>query len=101
MAAGGGDINLINKLIHEPARLSIMAVLSACEQADFKYLMNATALTKGNLSSHLAKLEKAKYITIEKKFVGKLPQTTVSITKQGLREFRTYVKKIRQVMKNL
>jgi DNA-binding MarR family transcriptional regulator len=91
----------INKLIHEPARLSIMAALSACVQADFKYLMNSTGLTKGNLSSHLAKLENAGYIEVEKKFVNKMPNTTVWLTNLGKKEFTKYTKQMRKVMKSL
>lgn len=91
----------INKLIHEPARLSIMAVLSACEQADFKYLENSTNLTAGNLSSHLSKLEKANYIDIQKSFKGKVPVTMVRITKNGMKEFNKYLKQMRAMMKNL
>ena len=58
------DLTNIDRLIHEPSRLAIMAVLSACESADFTYLLNTTGLTKGNLSAHLSKLEDAGYIKI-------------------------------------
>ena len=47
----------INRLVHEPSRLAILTALSACEKADFVFLLNVTRLTKGNLSSHLSKLE--------------------------------------------
>lgn len=49
------DIITFDRLIHEPSRLAIVAVLSSCESADFTYLLNATDLSKGNLSSHLKK----------------------------------------------
>ena len=101
MEASAGDFGNLNKLIHEPARLSIMAVLSACEGTDFNYLMNTTELTKGNLSSHLSKLENAKYVKIEKRFVGKVTHTSIKITKLGNKEFRNYVKQMRGMMKNL
>ncbi len=101
MAGTQDPFSRINKLIHEPARLSIMAVLSACAEADFKYLMNATSLTRGNLSSHLSKLETAGYIKIDKKFVNKIPRTTVSLTSLGRKEFADYTKQIREVMKKL
>ncbi|HEX9745324.1 MAG TPA: transcriptional regulator [bacterium] len=95
------DINSINKLIHEPARMSIMAVLSAVDQADFKYLMTSTNLTKGNLSLHLSKLEDASYIEIIKSFIGKTPNTNVRLTRLGRTEFNNYIRQMRKLMKNL
>lgn len=73
----------LDKLIHEPARLAIMTALSACTSADFTFLQQLTGLTKGNLSSHLSKLEEAHFITIEKRFIGKTPNTLISLTHQG------------------
>lgn len=57
------DIVSLDKLIHQPSRLALMAVLYSCEGADFVYLQNATGLTKGNLSSHLSKLEEGPAIS--------------------------------------
>lgn len=74
----------LDRLIHEPARLAVMTALSASEGADFLFLQRITGLTKGNLSSHLGKLEKAGLVKIEKSFVGKMPNTFVSLTKKGL-----------------
>jgi len=80
----------LDKLIHEPARLAIMAVLFACDAADFTYLLNATGLTKGNLSSHLSKLEEAGYVEIEKRFLGKVPNTLCRLTPTGRKAFTEY-----------
>ncbi len=80
----------IDRTIHEPARLIIMAILSAVEEADFLYLLTATGLTKGNLSSHLSRLEDAGYITIEKSFAGKMPRTTARQTEDGNRALEEY-----------
>jgi DNA-binding transcriptional ArsR family regulator len=62
---------VLDRLIHEPGRLAILTVLSSVRDADFVFLQRATGLTKGNLSSHLAKLEEAGLVAIEKRFVGK------------------------------
>jgi DNA-binding MarR family transcriptional regulator len=72
-----------DRLVHEPARLAIMTGLSACRNADFTFLLQLTGLTKGNLSSHLSKLEEAGLIQIEKRFVNKVPNTLVSLTEKG------------------
>ena len=80
----------LNKLIHEPARLAILTALSACESADFLYLQRLTGLSKGNLSSHLSKLEEGGLIHIEKGFVGKKPQTIVSLTDNGRTAIETH-----------
>ncbi|HEY6371544.1 MAG TPA: transcriptional regulator [Candidatus Sulfotelmatobacter sp.] len=87
----------LDRVIHEPARLMIMTVLYAAEEADFLYLQRECALTQGNLSSHLAKLENAGYVLIEKMFKGKYPLTVCSLTQKGRTAFGSYVQKIRVV----
>lgn len=78
------ELAQLNKLVHEPARLSILTALSACTMAEFLFLQDLTGLTKGNLSSHLAKLEDAGLVAIDKHFVRrKIPQTTIRITAEG------------------
>jgi DNA-binding transcriptional ArsR family regulator len=73
----------LDRLVHEPGRLAILTVLSSVQDADFLFLQRATGLTKGNLSSHLAKLEDAGLVDIEKRFVRKKPNTGVAITPLG------------------
>ena len=74
---------VLDRLIHEPARLAILTVLSSVRAADFVFLQRATGLTQGNLSSHLTKLEDAGLIRIEKSFVGKRPNTSAALTPVG------------------
>jgi DNA-binding transcriptional ArsR family regulator len=85
----------IDRIIHEPARLMIVALLNAVKEADFQYLHQATGLTKGNLSVHLSKLEDARYIEIEKSFRGKYPLTICRLTKEGREVLDTYRKVIK------
>jgi DNA-binding transcriptional ArsR family regulator len=87
----------LDRVIHEPARLMIMTVLYAVREADFLYLQRECGLTQGNLSSHLAKLEDARYVLIEKTFKGKYPLTVCRLTKTGREAFEEYVQKIRVV----
>jgi DNA-binding MarR family transcriptional regulator len=77
------QITELDRTVHEPARLAILTVLSACEEADFVFLQCATGLTNGNLSAHLSKLEDAGLIEITKRFLDKKPQTLVSLTAIG------------------
>jgi DNA-binding transcriptional ArsR family regulator len=86
----------IDRVIHEPARLMIVALLAAVAEADFQYLHQSTGLTKGNLSVHLSKLETAGYIEIKKSFRGKYPLTICRLTEEGKETFDTY----RRVIKN-
>ena len=79
------DDLFLDRLIHEPGRLAILTVLSSVSDADFVFLLRATRLTKGNLSSHLTKLEDAGLVTIEKRFVRKKPNTNVALTAEGKR----------------
>ncbi len=85
----------IDRLIHEPSRMLIMAILYAGEQVSFLYLLNETGLTKGNLSNHLTRLEQAGYILIEKSFRGRVPQTLLSITPEGRSAFQIYRKQLK------
>jgi len=91
----------IDRLIHEPARFVIMAYLYVVESADFLYLMSQTGLTRGNLSSHLSKLETAGYISIKKEFVEKIPRTLLRLTGEGRAAFRNYRKNMRRLLEHL
>ena len=77
------EIAGLDKLIHEPARLAIITLLSTVESADFLALQRLTGLTSGNLSVHLSKLEEGKLISYSKKIVGKKTKTQVKITEKG------------------
>ncbi len=96
-----GSMQDIDKLIHEPARLLLMAHLYVVESADFTYLMRQTDLTWGNLSSHMSKLEEAKYIEVIKEFKGKRPNTMLKLTKRGRKAFRQYRQQMLDVLENL
>lgn len=85
----------IDRLIHEPARLMIVAILYAVESADFLYLKRETELTKGNLSSHLSRLEEAGYVNIEKTYKGKIPLTICNLTDKGRKAFEDYRKQMK------
>lgn len=91
-------INEVDRTIHEPSRLMIVAMLSAVKEADFLYLLQATELTKGNLSSHLSRLEKAGYIEIEKTFVGKTSRTVCRLTDEGQKALAEYREQIRVIL---
>ena len=91
----------IDKLIHEPARLMIMAQLYVVEEADFIFLMRQTGLTWGNLSSHMSKLEEAEYIEVRKEFLDKKPHTILKLTQKGRDAFTEYRRNIDQVFKDL
>jgi DNA-binding MarR family transcriptional regulator len=88
----------VDRLIHEPSRSVILAVLSAAQSADFLYLQRETGLTKGNLSVHLSKLEAAGYIKIEKTYRGKLPLTLCSLTEEGRLAFANYRKQLKHFL---
>jgi DNA-binding transcriptional ArsR family regulator len=85
----------VDRLIHEPSRSIILAVLSAVDSADFLYLQRETDLTKGNLSVHLSKLEEAGLIQIEKTYRGKVPLTLCRIREKGQEAFEKYLNQLK------
>lgn len=80
----------LDRIVHEPARLRILTILSGVEYADFNFLLNTLGLTKGNLSSHMDKLEKAGYVEVNKSFNGKIPHTEFRITPEGKQALEKY-----------
>jgi DNA-binding MarR family transcriptional regulator len=82
----------LDPLIHETARLKAMTVLNDAESADFNYLLVATGMTRGNLSTHMAKLVNAGYVEEEKRFLDRKPHTEYSITPAGRKAYRNYVR---------
>ena len=88
------SISNVDRLLHEPSRTIIVAILYAVESADFLYLQREAGLTKGNLSAHLSKLEKASYVNIEKTYKGKIPLTLCKLTDDGRKAFEAYRKQL-------
>lgn len=80
----------LDRIIHEPGRLMILAILNAVGEADFLFLIQQTDLTRGNLSSHTTKLENAGYIEIEKSFNEKVPRTVYRLTSSGRAALSNY-----------
>ena len=91
----------IDRVIHEPARLAIMALLYVVESADFTFLMNQTSLSWGNLSTHMSKLEEVGYIEVEKSFKGRRPNTSLRLTHSGREAFQVYRQDMKQMLDGL
>lgn len=91
----------LNEVIHQPARLRIMAILDAVSterQVTFSFLKGSLGLTDGNLGAHLHKLEEAGYVSITKTFVRQKPQTYVEITETGRRVFEEHREALKQIL---
>jgi DNA-binding MarR family transcriptional regulator len=91
----------LDRAIHSPARLMILAYLAAVDSADFIFLMNQVGLTRGNLSSHLNTLEEAGYISIQKDFVDKVPRTLIRLTSEGRDAIHNYREQMRSIIDKL
>lgn len=91
----------VDRVVHEPTRLVLLSILYAVQSADFTYLANETGLTKGNLSSHLLRLEQANYIVLNKTYRGKIPLTICQITPEGSSAFESYLKTVGQFLETL
>ncbi len=95
------SISEIDRTIHEPARLMIMAHLFVVDNADFLFLQRQTGLTGGNLSSHLSKLEDAGYINARKEFLDRKPHTVLQLTSKGRIALQEYRQNMKPLFKEL
>ena len=103
MSATKKDVHLpnveeVDKIIHESARLIIMSYLYLVESADFLFIMQQSGLSFGNLSSHMKKLEEAGYIEVIKEFVDRRPRTSLKLTSAGRKAFTDYREKMRSLL---
>ena len=92
------NLSGLDRVIHEPARLMLVALLSSVESADFLFLLKESDLTKGNLSVHLSRLEEAGYIQTKKTFRGKIPHTEYRLTPKGKSAFDQYRKSLGSIL---
>lgn len=88
-------ISGLDRVIHEPGRLMIVALLAVVKECDFLYLLHETEMSNGNLSSHLARLEEAGYVEVEKTYRGKVPLTLLRLTRAGRAAFEDYRKALK------
>ena len=96
-----GNIQNVDRLIHEPSRLMITASLYVVQSADFTFLLHQTGMTPGNLSAHLSKLEDAGYVEVTKEFIERKPHTALALTKKGRMALKEYRRKIKQFVEKL
>ena len=95
------SVSEIDRIIHEPARLIIMAHLYVVESAYFLFRMQQMDFSFGNLSSHMSKLEQAGFISVQKEFVDRKPHTMLSLTKSGREAFKDYRKRMRSLFEDM
>ena len=89
----------LDPLLHNELRLSIMSILVSVESAEFGYLLETTAASKGNLSVQISKLRDVDYILVTKSFKNNMPLTTCKISKKGDKAFKDYVNQISKYLK--
>jgi DNA-binding transcriptional ArsR family regulator len=99
--SGLASVLQLDRLIHEPARLLIMSILTGAESAEFGFIETLSGLSKGNLSSHLGKLEVAGLVEISKTFRGKRPLTTVRATTTGRQALADYRQRLAAVIAHI
>lgn len=88
----------VDRLVHDPVRYALMAYLHVVARADFTFLLRQLGVSRGNLSSHMSKLEEAGYVAVDKSFVDNRPRTMYSVTKEGRKAFRDYRARMMQAI---
>lgn len=91
---------MFDPLLHQEVRSRLVSLLVANDELPFKALKEMLAVSDGNLSSHLAKLEKEQYIKIEKTFEGKRPKTLVRLTRTGQKAFEAYIETLKHFIED-
>lgn len=91
----------LNKIIHERVRLGIMSALSTSNKLTFNDIKQILKATDGNLGMHLRMLEKHEYIEVEKKFIGRKPQSSYNISQKGKEAFGSYIKVMEKLISNM
>ena len=89
-----------NKAFESKARLGIMSVLVVNDFAEFNRLKELLSLTDGNLASHLKALEELNYITVQKQFIGRKPNTTYQVTETGKQAFAQHLNALEAFLKS-
>jgi DNA-binding transcriptional ArsR family regulator len=97
LASSLEEIDPLDRLVHEPARLIILTALASCASADFVFLQRVTRLTNGNLSAHLSKLYDAGLVTVEKRFIDRKPNTNIAISAKGRRAVDEHWRRLEQL----
>jgi DNA-binding MarR family transcriptional regulator len=92
------EIMNIDRLVHSPARLSILTYLSVVEEGDAVYLLNQTGLTWGNLSANVTRLQEAGYIEVAKEFKDRKSHTLLRLTGRGRKAFRDYQNTMKELL---
>jgi DNA-binding PadR family transcriptional regulator len=92
------DLPELNPVVHGRLRLALLSLLSGVEEAEFTWLRDKTQASDGNLGAQLLKLEQARYVSVEKKFVLRKPQTLYRITAAGRQALSEYVQALRQLL---
>ena len=88
----------INKAFDHRIRLGMMSVLMVNENVDFNALKELLGVTDGNLASHIKALELENYISVEKQFIGKKPNTKYSITVIGRKAFQEHIEALEKLI---
>ena len=92
------DLPQLNPVVHGRLRLALLSLLSGVEEAEFTWLRAKTDATDGNLGAQLLKLEEAGYVSVEKKFHLRKPQTIYRITAAGSQALTEYVVALKQLL---
>jgi len=95
------EIPVVDELLHEPARLKLLAILSVVKRTDFTYLLRISGLSKGNLSVQMSRLSDAELVLIEKSFHGNRPRTMYQLTQAGRQALRAYKKNMLAILNAL
>lgn len=95
------NIDDLHKAFESRIRLGVMSALLVNDALDFTTLRNLLDVTDGNLATHLKALEKEGFLTVEKSFIGRKPNTSYSVTEDGKKAFEAHLKALESLIKGI
>ena len=89
----------LDPLLHSQLRLAIVSLLMTSDEVDFNQIKDMTDATSGNISVQISKLQEAGYIEVVKSFKNNYQNTSLTITKKGIKAFENYIESLKQYIK--
>ncbi|MEW2246860.1 MULTISPECIES: winged helix-turn-helix domain-containing protein [unclassified Streptomyces] len=88
----------LDRELQHPTRLTLVAYLSSCTEAEFGVLRDYCGISDSVTSKTVSALEKLGYVSVRKGYVGKRPRTWVGLTREGRRALEAHLAALEDIV---